>query len=231
MPFLIEEAYEVLEALERGDDDDLCDELGDVLLQVVFHAELAAERGAFSIDEVADGIAAKLVRRHPHVFGDVEVASSAEVASNWTRIKEEEKRKKAADNGDDQPLGALDTVPRGMPALARAHRLGAKAGAWGLDWKDADGVRAKLAEELDELDEAAARGDQEAMLSELGDLLFAMSSYIRHLGGNAETVLHQTLERFQARFAVVEQELATSGISPREASPEQLESHWRAAKR
>lgn len=230
-PYLIEEAYEVLDALENGDDAELCDELGDVLLQVVFHAELAAERGAFTIDEVAGAITSKLVRRHPHVFADVEVASSSEVVANWARIKEEEKRSKAAANSGVSPGGTLDSVPRAMPALLRAHRLGAKAGAWGLDWKDTPGVRDKITEELAELDEAVAADDKETMLAELGDLVFAAVSYIRHLGGNAETVLHDTLDRFQSRFASVERDMAASGLSPGDASAEEIDERWRAAKR
>ena len=178
-PYLVEEAYETLDAIARGDDADLCDELGDVLLQVVFHAELATERSAFTIADVADAIRRKLVRRHPHVFSDTVVTSSDEVAENWQRIKREERAEKAA-LGADQ-TGTLEGVPKRMPGLLRAHRLTGKAAGVGFDWKNAEGPAAKVREELAEVEAAIGEGSEERVAEEVGDLLFAAVNLARKL--------------------------------------------------
>lgn len=224
-PYLLEEAYEVLEAIDAGDDAELCDELGDVLLQVVFHAELAQERGAFAIDEVIAGISAKLVRRHPHVFADTSVSSSADVVRNWAAIKQQERAAKPK-----PPSSAIDGVPRALPGLARAHRLGEKASSVGFDWSAAQEVREKVAEELAEADAAAASGDVEAFGEEIGDLLFAVASWARLSGVNAETAMEKALAKFSLRFRAVEEELATDGRDMRACSPAELEEAWQRAK-
>jgi tetrapyrrole methylase family protein/MazG family protein len=224
-PYLIEEAYEVLEAIDDGDDRELRDELGDLLLQVVFHAELAAEREAFAIGDVVEAICAKLVRRHPHVFADVTVADSAEVERNWAEIKKAER----AERGNRTP-SAIDGVPRSLPGLTRAHRLGEKASAVGFDWSEAREVRAKVAEELAEADAAAAGGDQEAFAEEVGDLLFAVASWARLSGVHAETALETALAKFSRRFRAVEDALRERGCSVADCSQAELEQAWQDAK-
>lgn len=224
-PYLVEETYEVLDAIDSGDDAELRDELGDVLLQVVFHSELAAEREAFTIDDVVEGICAKLVRRHPHVFAEVRVDSSEEVVRNWAAIKKEEK----AERGQ-AAASAIDGVPRALPGLARAHRLGEKAASAGFDWSAAHEVRDKVAEELAEADAAAASGDRDAFADEIGDLLFAVASWARLSGVNAETAMQNALAKFSTRFRAVEEALSAEGRDMRACSPAELEEAWQAAK-
>src|SRR5262245_61846066 len=173
-PYLIEEAYEVIEAIEARDDRELRGELGDLLLQILFHSEMAAEQGRFTIADVIDAISEKMIRRHPHVFADTQVSGADEVVRNWSRIKAAE-RQAAADPS------ALAGVPRALPALLRAQRLGEKAGHAGFDWADTTGVLAKLREELDELSAAVDAGNRADAEAELGDLLFAATSLARHL--------------------------------------------------
>lgn len=226
-PYLIEEAYELLDALDRGSDDELCDELGDVLLQVVFHSELAAERGAFTIRDVIGTLSDKLVRRHPHVFADVEVSGTEEVKRNWAQIKARER----AERSDSRVAASvLDGVPRALPALARAHRLGQKASTMGLDWQRAEDVLTKLGEELAELQEAVQGGVQERIGAEIGDLLFTVVSYARHLGVNAESCLQAALARFDGRVRSVEAQLHAQGVPTREASTDLLDAAWQNAK-
>lgn len=224
-PYLIEEAYEVLEAIDEADDRELRDELGDLLLQVVFHAELAEERGAFAIRDVVEAICAKLVRRHPHVFADVTVGSSADVERNWAEIKKVERAERG--NADSS---AIDGVPRALPGLTRAHRLGEKASAVGFDWSAAHEVRAKVAEELAEADHAAATGDLEAFGEEIGDLLFAVASWARLSGVHAETALESALGKFSRRFRTLENALRADGKKLDECSAAELEGAWQAAK-
>jgi len=224
-PYLIEETHEVLDAIDRGDDAELCDELGDVLLQVVFHAELAQERGAFAIDDVVEAISAKLVRRHPHVFADVTVEDSAEVVRNWAEIKKAER----ADRGD-APSSAIDGVPRSLPGLARAHRLGEKASSVGFDWNAAHEVREKVAEELAEADAAAASGDLDAFGEEIGDLLFAVSSWARLSGIHAESALEKALAKFSLRFRSLERKMVADGRDLGNCSAAELEAAWQEAK-
>lgn len=233
--YLIEESYEVLEALDSGSDEDLQDELGDLLLQVVFHAELATERGAFDISDIITGLHDKLVRRHPHVFGDVDVTDSAEVKRNWARIKAVERAEKAerrAKRGEDisLPVSAIDGVPLALPSLLRAQRLGQKAASVGLDWSCAADVRRKIDEELAEVSQAVSAGDPQAIADELGDLLFAATSYARHLGANAEISLRETLNRFEERVRLVEAEIRDRGTDPARLDEKTIDEMWQRAK-
>lgn len=202
-PHLLEEAYEALEALRRGDDTDARDELGDVLMNVLMIAQIASERGAFDIDAVATAIHDKLVRRHPHVFGDQKVEHEAHVLQNWERIKLQEQQ---AGTSTAQK-GLLSGVPASLPALLQAYRIGEKVARVGFDWPDRHGPRQKIDEELRELDAAIASGDQAAMAAELGDVLFSVCNLARHLKAEPEMALRGTIDRFVARFAGVEQEL------------------------
>jgi tetrapyrrole methylase family protein/MazG family protein/ATP diphosphatase len=219
-PYTLEEAYEVTDAIERDDLDGLREELGDLLLQVVFHAQMAREQGAFDFEAVVQGICAKLVRRHPHVFGGARVADSAE----HTRIWEETKQREKAASGRAASL--LDDVPATLPAATRAVKLTKRAARLGFDWPDADGVRAKVDEELAEFDAARAAGDPAATAAEFGDVLFALANLGRHLGIDPETALRGTNQRFDRRFRHVERRAAETGRQDAAA----LEDFWREAK-
>ncbi len=221
-PYLIEECYEVIEALEQRGDPELCEELGDVLLQVVFHSELGAERNAFTIDDVVRQLTDKLVRRHPHVFEDVVVGSTSEVVSNWSRIKREER------TVDGAAASELAGVPKALPALLRAHRIGEKASGAGFDWSDAGGARRKISEELAELDSAAAGSG--SVEDEIGDLLFAVTSYARLSGFNAEGLLQRALERFRLRFEAMEKAIEGSGRDIHDLDAGELDRLWDSAK-
>jgi tetrapyrrole methylase family protein/MazG family protein len=225
IPYLVEETYEVIDALHHGSVDDHREELGDLLLQVVFQSELRQAEGKFGIDDVAMGIVTKLVRRHPHVFGDVKVAGSDDVLSNWAKIKAEEKAEKR-----NKKVSALEGIPRSAPALVQAFRTGEKASAVGFDWPDAHGSRAKVTEELAELDEAWASGDRAEMTHELGDLLFAVANLARKLGLDAESALRQATDRFSRRFEHME--AATRAIDRPIAahSLDEMNALWDAAK-
>lgn len=226
--YLVEETYEVLEALEDGDPRAHCEELGDLLLQVVFQARIREEEGAFDVGDVADAIADKLERRHPHVFGDRSVIAedAATVVKNWAAIKAQEK----VDRGSEQH-SALDGVPRAMPALQRAMRVGEKAASVGFDWRALGGVLEKLDEEAAELREALAANDRAAVESELGDYLYTVVNVCRHLGVDAEAALRQTTRRFEARFRLMEAVVAEDGQRLRDLPDEELERRWQAAKR
>lgn len=195
--YVLEEACEVIDAIDRGDRGELRAELGDLLLQVVFQAELGRAEGSFGPDDVVQAICDKLVHRHPHVFGDLAVEGSGEVLRNWELIKAEEKKKAGK-------KGVLEGVPRSLPALVRAQRVGEKVARVGFDWADASGSRAKVGEELGELDAAIAAGDKDAMEAELGDALFALVNLARHLDVDAESALRRTNDKFTSRFAHVE---------------------------
>lgn len=223
-PYLIEEAYEVLEAIDAGDDGELCGELGDLLLQVVFHAEMAAETDRFKIDDVIDAICDKMVRRHPHVFADTQVDDAAEVLRNWSKIKQQERR------DADTDASVLAGVPRALPALLRAHRIGEKAATAGFDWSTADGVVDKLREELAELEAAVAGEGAERIEAELGDLLFAATSLARHLGIRSEDALGKATDRFEARFRNMEARLRAEGRELGETSEDEMEAAWQRAK-
>ncbi len=220
-PYLLEETYELLEAIDTGDAGHHCEELGDVLFQVVFQAAIRARDGQFDIDDVSRGIADKLTRRHPHVFGDAKVSGSAQVLQNWHDLKQKEKSRRRT----------LEGVPHTLPALARAAKLGERAGQVGFDWPDAVGPRAKIDEELRELDLALASGDRDAAASEVGDLLFAVVNLARKAGLDAEDALRGTMNRFESRFAYVEDRLADRGKTPRESSLDEMDALWNEAKR
>ena len=221
-PYVIEEAYEVAEAIDRDDPQELCAELGDLLLQVVFHAEMAREAGRFDIGDVCRAIVAKLERRHPHVFAGVVVRDSGEVTQNWEAIK-------AAERG---PAGsAIDGVPRALPALQRASRIGEKAARVGFDWSSAAAVLEKVDEERGELGAAIAAGDSPSVARELGDLLLATANLGRKLGIEPEAALRDAVDRFALRFRHVEAATRAAGEEMREASPAALDQRWEAAKR
>ncbi len=225
--YVQEEAAEVVDAIDRGDLDELRDELGDLLLQVVFLGELARSDGRFGPDDVVASIVNKLVRRHPHVFGDVEVDGAGQVADNWERIKAGERKQSG------KKTGVLGSIPRGLPALTRAQRIGEKAASVGFDWPDASGPRDKLREELGELDEAIAGGDADAIEHELGDALFALVNLSRHLQIDAEAALRHASSRFTQRFGHVEQrvEEAHGGFAGEPIPLTTLDGYWNEAKR
>jgi MazG family protein len=224
-PYLLEEVYEALEALDQGDPDATRDELGDLLLQIVFQSQLASEAGRFTVADVANAIADKLVRRHPHVFGDVQVRDADEVVRNWSRIKAEERRTK----GEDGDIFA--GVPGALPALLRAQQLGEKAAHVGLDWTDVRGVLDKVAEEQRELEAAIVEADTSAVEHELGDLLLALASLGRHLGVSPEIALRAANERFVTRVRRMESAACARGLSLAGLSREELERLWELAKR
>lgn len=222
-PHTVEEAYEVADAIERGDLDGLRDELGDLLLQVVYHARMAQEAGRFDFTDVAAGLADKLVRRHPHVFGD----TAADTAGERERIWEREKAAERAAKGEAD-ASALAGVTRGLPALARAQKLQKRAARVGFDWPDPAGAAAKVTEELDEV--AAAGDDAGALEAEVGDLLFAAVNLARHHGVDAETALRRAANRFERRFRALEASLAAEGRTAADADLGELEARWRRAK-
>jgi ATP diphosphatase len=230
-PYTIEEAYEVADAIERGDFGDLRDELGDLLFQVVFHARMAQEAGLFGFGDVVQAIAEKLVRRHPHVFGDARGLSAEAVKELWDRIKSQEKTERAARRGtDDAATGALAGVPASLPALTRALKLQQKAGKVGFDWNDPFAVLAKIREEADEISAALASGDRPGAASETGDLLFAVVNLARHLDADPEAALRATNAKFERRFAFIEAALAARGKAPEQSNLEEMDGLWNAAK-
>ena len=225
-PYLLEEAYEVLDAIEAGDAAELRDELGDLLLQVVFHAELAAERGDFTVADVARAIADKLVRRHPHVFADVTVAGAADVVRNWRTIKAAERA-----SGGAEAAGVLDGVPRALPALAHAQKVGDRLAHVGFDWAGVDDVLAACDAERAELAHALAAGDLDAARAELGDLLLTLASVARHLDVSAELALRAATDRLAARVRHVEQATASQGTTLAELDVATRDRLWADAKR
>ncbi len=225
-PYVVEEAYEVVEAIEHGSPGALCDELGDLLLQVLFHAEIAAESGHFALADVARAIADKLERRHPHVFGNVEVRDADEVARNWRRIKAEERQ--AA--GGEPPRGVLAAVPDALPALTRAQKMGAQLAHVGFDWPDVSRVLAKADEERRELGDAIAAGETDRAAEELGDLLLTLASVARHLGADAEMALRDASGRLARRVAHVEAAVAADGAALEALDDAARERLWQAAK-
>jgi MazG family protein len=228
IPYLIEETYEVIDALHEGTVDDHREELGDLLLQVIFQSELRFTQGHFGIDDVARGIVAKLVRRHPHVFGDVKADNTEQALASWAKLKAQEKSEKQKPN--EKPRSALDGIPRSAPSLVRAFRAGEKAGAVGFDFPDAEGPRQKILEELDELVEAQGTGDRRAMAHELGDLLFAVVNMARKLGLDAESALKESTDRFARRFSLVEEAARAAGREVSQLSAAEQDRLWEAAK-
>ena len=219
-PYVIEEAHEVVDAIDSGSPGELREELGDLLLQIVFQSELARANGWFGPDDVVQAICDKLVRRHPHVFGDAVVRDADEVLANWEVIKAEEKRGR----------GVLEGLPKALPALLRALRMGEKAARVGFDWPDRAGARAKVDEELRELDQALAQGDRDAVEHEFGDVLFALVSVARKSDIDPEAALRGTLERFAQRVKAVETEVEARGQELSALTPEALDGLWEAAK-
>jgi tetrapyrrole methylase family protein/MazG family protein len=219
-PHLLEEAFEAVEALRRGDARHACEELGDVLMNVGMIAQISSEAGGFAIADVAAAVADKLVRRHPHVFGDQRVDGAAQAFANWERMKQQETAAGAK-------KGVLDGVPASLPALLAAYRIGEKAARIGFDWPDAHGPRQKIDEELRELDGAIAGGDRESIAAELGDLLFSICNLARHLRAEPEMALRSTIDRFRQRFAGVEQELGAD-LSTRSLA--ELDAAWNRSK-
>jgi ATP diphosphatase len=228
-PYTLEEAYEVADAIARGDLGDLCEELGDLLLQVVFHARMAQEQGAFDFDDVVEAINTKLIRRHPHVFGEAQGLSPRQVEGLWDRIKSEEKAERAARGGPTEN-GALAGVPVALPALTRALKLQAKAGKVGFDWNDPLAVLSKIREECDEIEAEIASGDRQKAAAEVGDLLFAAVNLARHLDADPEAILRAANQKFVRRFASIEQALAAQGKRPQDSTLAEMDALWDAAK-
>jgi tetrapyrrole methylase family protein/MazG family protein/ATP diphosphatase len=221
-PYTIEEAYEVADAIERNQTGELCDELGDLLFQVVFHARMAEEAGQFAFADVVAAICDKLERRHPHIFGTAERSSPELTATAW----EEHKRRERAAGGK----GVLDGIPKALLALTRAEKLGKRAAHVGFDWPDATGALDKLEEELAELRCEVASGNAAALQSEVGDVLFSVVNLCRYLRVDPEAALRSSNAKFERRFAYIEQELAKSGSAPQQASLEQMDGLWERSK-
>jgi nucleoside triphosphate diphosphatase len=227
-PYTLEEAYEVADAIARDDLADLRDELGDLLLQVVFHARMAQEQGVFDFGDVVEAITGKLIRRHPHVFGDQRAADSRTVKGLWEEIKAQEKQERGA-RGRDRTDGTLSGVPVVLPALTRALKLQIKASQVGFDWNDPRAVLRKIREETDEI-EAALDGDETGVAAEVGDLLFAAVNLARHLRADPEALLRQTNQKFERRFAAIEHALAGQGKAPKDATLAEMDALWEQAK-
>jgi ATP diphosphatase len=232
-PYTIEEAYEVVDAIARGDLDDLRDELGDLLLQVVFHARMAEERNAFAFGDVVEAITNKMIRRHPHVFADKDgQLAPSHVKEAWDRIKAEEKAERAARRPPEAPShpSLLAGVKAGQPALTRAMELQRKASSVGFDWNDPRALLHKIREEADEIEAALDRGDKEELAGETGDLLFALVNLARHVGADPELALRGTNAKFERRFGYIEQALERQGRSLQQASLAEMDALWNEAK-
>jgi MazG family protein len=223
-PYLLEETYEVMDSIDARDWDGLADELGDLLLQVVFFSQMAKEAGHFEVSDAIEAINSKLIRRHPHVFADGDAKTSDEVLRKWDEIKAGEKAARA------KPKGLLAGVPRSLPALMEAGKIASRAAGAGFDWNNVDEVLEKLREELVELDGARKAGSPEALQDEVGDLLFVIVNIARFLKVDPEQALRGTNAKFRRRFAHVEQGLEAQGKSPKEATIEEMERLWQEAK-
>ena len=235
-PYTIEEAYEVADAIERGDFEDLREELGDLLLQVVFHARMAEEEGRFDFGGVVEAITGKLIRRHPHVFGGARDLGAEAVKALWGHIKAQEKQARAearqqAGIEAEAPLGALGGVPKTMPALTRAFKLQEKAARVGFDWDDVRGVVAKLREEIAEAEAEIAAGAQDKLAGEIGDLIFAAVNLARYVDVDPEAALRGANAKFERRFSHIERRLAENGRQPGGAGLDEMEALWQEAKR
>jgi ATP diphosphatase len=229
-PYTIEEAHEVADAIARGDLEDLKDELGDLLLQVVFHARMAQEQSAFEFGDVVQSITEKLIRRHPHVFGDTTNLTPDQVKGLWDKIKAEEKAERALRRGSDDETGALAGIPSGLPALARALKLQQKASKVGFDWNDPRAVLAKIREEADEIEAALDQMDRDAASDEIGDLMFALVNLARHLDVDADAALRATNTKFERRFRSIEAALTKLGKTPDQATLTEMDALWDEAK-
>jgi ATP diphosphatase len=225
-PYTLEEAYEVADAIARGDLDHLKDELGDLLLQVVFHARMAEEENRFAFPDVVEAITTKLIRRHPHVFADADGKTTEAVKGLWEEIKAQERAAK----GEKAASGALAGVPVALPALTRALKLQNKAGQVGFDWNDPRAVLAKIREEADEIEAALNENDEAHAATEVGDLLFAVVNLARHLDADPEGILRATNLKFERRFASIERALAQKGKAPQDATLAEMDALWDEAK-
>lgn len=221
--YLIEEAYELIDALAEADPRHQCEELGDLLFQVLFISRIAEEQGEFDISTVLKGIARKMVRRHPHVFGDKKVNTVGEVKIGWEKIKRDLE-------GREKPTGLLSGISRSLPALARAQKITEKAAAVGFDWPDRDGVFAKIEEEIGELRQALKAADTEGVQEEIGDLLFSMVNLARFTGVYAEEALTGSIRKFMDRFAYIEKKLEEKGKTPEGATLEEMDRLWDESK-
>ena len=234
-PYTIEEAYEVADAIERGDRDDLCDELGDLLLQVVFHARMAEEEGAFSFGDVVEAVTRKMIRRHPHVFERSQADTPERVKAQWSEIKEEEKRERRERRQRrglpaEANAGHLSAVQRSFPALVEALKLQERAAKVGFDWSEPEPILDKIEEEVGELREALRQGNQDKVSDELGDLIFALVNIGRHTGADPEMALRGTNTKFRRRFSHIEQQLEENGEALASASLDRMEELWQSAK-
>lgn len=224
IPYLVEESYEAIDAIEQRNFDELKKELGDVLLQVVFHAQLAEEAGRWNINDVAAATVAKLKHRHPHVFGDVEADTSKQVLANWEVIKQQERK----DNGQ---RSMLDGIPAHLPALRKAKRVQEKVARVGFDWDRVEEVEAKVEEELGEFQEACTSGDQGRIDDELGDVLFALVNLARFRNADPEDSLRHTIAKFVRRFQYIEAELSAKGKNPQDATLAEMDALWEQVKK
>ena len=228
--YLIEEAYEVLDAIDQGDDEALVEELGDVLLQVVFHSQIASEQGRFNVDDVIRAITQKLIKRHPHVFGDAQVHDAQAVLQQWEQLKAAERLEKQGKPGQAAPPSLLDGIPRHLPALMRAADVQKRAAKVGFEWEDAAGAHEKIAEELQEVAEARASGDRQKLAEEWGDLFFALVNAARYDGIDPEEALRQATDKFESRFRYIEAEAARRQRSLDEMSLQEMDALWDEAK-
>ena len=232
-PMLVEEVYEVLEAVENNDFDGMSEELGDLLLHVVFHAQLGKESGKFDIDTVIGKISDKLVRRHPHVFGDESASTPEEVIKNWEAIKAQEKAEKLKNRTPEQ-RSLLEGIPSKLPAIHEAHQISARAARVGFDWPDVDGIFEKLQEEVRELKEVISSGRDEdkrdRLEDEIGDLLFVIVNIARYLKIDSESALKRANRKFKTRFQYMEKQLAEQGKSLEQSSLDEMEALWQKAK-
>jgi ATP diphosphatase len=224
--YTIEEAYEVADAIEREDYDDLREELGDLLLQPVYHAQMASERGLFDLGDVVQAITEKLIRRHPHVFGEEAARNAGGAKAKWDEVKADERARKAARRGADAPSSVLDDVPQTLPSLARAEKLSRRAASVQFDWPDWRQTLAKVREELDEIEAVAESNDKEKLAEELGDLLFAATNLARKFGIEAESALRDANLKFTRRFHYVEKRAAEDGVPLAEAGLDRLDGYW-----
>ena len=224
-PYMLEEVYEALEAIDAEDDIELCKELGDVLLQVVFHAQIADEENRFTIEDVAGSIVEKLIRRHPHVFGDAQVNNTEHVIANWEEIKKQERR----DAGQQQP-SHLDGIPKNLPALMRAQRVQARAARQGFDWREISGVLDKVEEEFAELRREHEAGSEDTVEDEFGDLLFSLVNVARFLHVDSEQALRHAVAKFERRFRSVEVALQKRERSMQDSTLDELDALWYEAK-